>query len=202
MILTIVFRVINDEVVAFFPTLPHRPDCMAGYAMMVSILRLLWITTLRAGEFLPLKRSTRTSSKKSAQSMSPKGYELKVQNWPHGWSTVYDENECKAAPHKRAHIDMKKHQFLNLDMDLFYKQKLMLVDLAAKAEAEGYHHLAYQLDGVLGVFDAVQDAAEEDGSFTPPVADEDTGRFADEDYNDVLKKILDADAKTTKKKEM
>lgn len=132
----------------------------------------------------------------------PKGYELKVQNWPHGWSTVYDENECKAAPHKRAHIDMKKHQFLNLDMDLFYKQKLMLVDLAAKAEAEGYHHLAYQLDGVLGVFDAVQDAAEEDGSFTPPVADEDTGRFADEDYNDVLKKILDADAKTTKKKEM
>lgn len=38
--------------------------------MMVSILRLLWITTLRAGEFLPLKRSTRTSSKKSAQSMS------------------------------------------------------------------------------------------------------------------------------------
>ena len=45
-------------------------------------------------------------------------------------------------------------------------------------------------------------AAEEDGSFTPPVADEDTGRFADEDYNDVLKKILDADAKTTKKKEM
>lgn len=52
------------------------------------------------------------------------------------------------------------------------------------------------------IFDAVQDAAEEDGSFTPPVADEDTGRFADEDYNDVLKKILDADAKTTKKKEM
>lgn len=48
----------------------------------------------------------------------------------------------------------------------------------------------------------MQDAAEEDGSFTPPVADEDTGRFADEDYNDVLKKILDADAKTTKKKGM
>ena len=88
--------------------------------------------------------------------------------------------------------------------DLFQIQPLSkkLVDLAAKAEAEGYHHLAYQLDGVLGVFDAVQDAAEEDGSFTPPVADEDTGRFADEDYNDVLKKILDADAKTTKKKEM
>lgn len=31
---------------------------------------------------------------------------------------------------------------------------------------------------------------------------EDAGRFADEDYNDVLKKILDADSKTTKKKEM
>lgn len=74
--------------------------------------------------------------------------------------------------------------------------------LPQKQKRKATPHLAYQLDGVLGVFDAVQDAAEEDGSFTPPVADESTGRFADETYNDVLKKILDADAKTTKKKEM
>ena len=32
MTLPVVFRVIENEVVAFFPTLPHRPDCMAGYA--------------------------------------------------------------------------------------------------------------------------------------------------------------------------
>ena len=202
MILTIVFRVINDEVVAFFPTLPHRPDCMAGYAHDGQHFEAS-LDYYSQGRGIPATEAQYKDLLKEIRSIyEPKGYELKVQNWPHGWSTVYDENECKAAPHKRAHIDMKKHQFLNLDMDLFYKQKLMLVDLAAKAEAEGYHHLAYQLDGVLGVFDAVQDAAEEDGSFTPPVADEDTGRFADEDYNDVLKKILDADAKTTKKREM
>lgn len=37
--------------------------------------------------------------------------------------------------------------------------------------------------------------AEEDGAFTSPEADEETGQFHDDLFNDVLKKILDADKK-------
>ena len=59
----------------------------------------------------------------------------------------------------------------------------------------GYDHLADELWGAVGVFDAVQDAAEEDGAFTSPEADEETGQFHDDLFNDVLKKILDADKK-------
>lgn len=59
----------------------------------------------------------------------------------------------------------------------------------------GYDHLADELWGAVGVFDAVQDSAEGDGVFTAPEADEETGLFLDDLFNDVLKKILDADKK-------
>lgn len=64
-----------------------------------------------------------------------------------------------------------------------------------KVKDLGYDHLADELWGAVGVFDAVQDAAEEDGAFTSPEADEETGQFHDDLFNDVLKKILDADKK-------
>ena len=199
--LPIVFRVIENEVVAFFPTLPHCPNCMAGYAHDGQHFEAS-MDYYSQGNGIPATEEQYKSLLEEIRSIyESKGDKLEVREWPNGWTTVYDEPECDATSPKRTHIDMKKHQFLNLDMDLFYKQKLLLVELAAKVEAEGYHHLAYQLDGILGVFDAVQDAAEEDGSFTPPVADEATGRFTNEDYNDVLKKLLDVDAKIIKKKE-
>lgn len=90
---------------------------------------------------------------------------------------------------------MKNEKFLNLDMDLFYQQKMLMIDLAAKAREAGYKNLGGELDGVIGVFDAVQDAAEEKGVFKVPEHDSDICRFADDRYNDVLKKILEADGK-------
>lgn len=90
---------------------------------------------------------------------------------------------------------MGDERFLNLDMDLFYQQKMLLIDLASKAKDAGYKKLSEKLDGIIGVFDAVQDTAEEDGMFTMPEQDPDTGRFSDERYNDVLEKVLAADKK-------
>ena len=63
----------------------------------------------------------------------------------------------------------------------------------------GYDHLADELWGAIGVFDAVQDSAEGDGVFTAPEADEETGLFLDDFYNDVLEKILNADKKKEEK---
>lgn len=90
---------------------------------------------------------------------------------------------------------MKNENFLNLDMALFYQQKMLIIDLAAKACEAGYKNLGEELTGVIGVFDAVQEAAEEEGAFEVPKHDSDTCRFADDRYNDVLKKILEADKK-------
>lgn len=90
---------------------------------------------------------------------------------------------------------MNRKRFLNLDMDLFYQQKMLIIDLAAKAEEAGYKKLSKELDGIIGVFDAVQDTAEEEGMFSMPEQDPDTGRFADVRYNDVLEKVLAADKK-------
>ena len=85
--------------------------------------------------------------------------------------------------------------YIGLDMNKFFRQKMLLIDLSAKVKDLGYDHLADELWGSVGVFDAVQDAAEEDGAFTSPEADEETGQFHDDLFNDVLKKILDADKK-------
>lgn len=85
--------------------------------------------------------------------------------------------------------------YIGLDMNEFFRQKMLLIDLSAKVKDLGYDHLADELWGAVGVFDAVQDAAEEDGAFTSPEADEKTGQFHDDLFNDVLKKILDADKK-------
>ena len=85
--------------------------------------------------------------------------------------------------------------YIGLDMNKFFRQKMLLIDLSAKVKGLGYDHLADELWGAVGVFDAVQDAAEEDGAFTSPEADEETGQFHDDLFNDVLKKILDADKK-------
>lgn len=76
---------------------------------------------------------------------------------------------------------------------------MLLIDLSAKVKNLGYDLLADELWGAIGVFDAVQDAAEEDGAFAAPEADEETGRFLDDTYNDVLEKILNADKKKEEK---
>ena len=70
---------------------------------------------------------------------------------------------------------------------------MLLIDLSAKVKDLGYDHLADELWGAIGVFDAVQDSAEGDGVFTAPEADEKNGLFLDDFYNDVLEKILNAD---------
>lgn len=85
--------------------------------------------------------------------------------------------------------------YIGLDMNEFYRQKMLLIDLLEKVKGLGYDHLADELWGAVGVFDAVQDSAEGDGAFTAPEADEETGLFLDNFYNDVLEKVLDADKK-------
>lgn len=126
MTLPVVFRVIENEVVAFFPTLPHRPDCIAGYAHDGQHFEAS-LDYYSQGRGIPATEEQYKDLLKEIRSIyEPNGYELKVQIWPYGWSTVYDENESKTEPHKKAHIDMKKHQFLNLDMDLFYILKKIL----------------------------------------------------------------------------
>lgn len=84
-------------------------------------------------------------------------------------------------------------------MNKFFRQKMLLIDLSAKVKDLGYDHLADELWGAIGVFDAVQDSAEGDGVFTAPEADEETGLFLDDFYNDVLEKILNADKKKEEK---
>lgn len=76
---------------------------------------------------------------------------------------------------------------------------LLLIDLSAKVKDLGYDLLADELWGAIGVFDAVQNSAEGDGVFTAPEADEETGLFLDDFYNDVLEKILSADKKKEEK---
>lgn len=95
--------------------------------------------------------------------------------------------------------DATPKPYLGLDMNEFYRQKMLLIDLSAKVKDLGYDHLADELWDAVGVFDAVQDSAEGDGVFTTPEADEETGLFLDNFYNDVLKKILDTDKKKEKK---
>lgn len=89
--------------------------------------------------------------------------------------------------------------YIGLDMNKFFQQKMLLIDLSAKVKDLGYDHLADELWGAVGVFDAVQDSAEGDGVFTAPEADEETGLFLDDFYNDVLEKILNADKKKEEK---
>lgn len=89
--------------------------------------------------------------------------------------------------------------YIGLDMNKFFRQKMLLIDLSAKVKDLGYDHLADELWGAIGVFDAVQDSAEGDGVFTAPEADEETGLFLDDFYNDVLEKILNADKKKEEK---
>lgn len=89
--------------------------------------------------------------------------------------------------------------YIGLDMNEFFRQKMLLIDLSAKVKDLGYDLLADELRGTIGVFDAVQDSAEGDGVFTAPEADEETGLFFDDFYNDVLEKILNADKKKEEK---
>ena len=89
--------------------------------------------------------------------------------------------------------------YIGLDMNEFFRQKMLLIDLSAKVKDLGYDLLADELRGAIGVFDAVQDSAEGDGAFTAPEADEETGLFLDDFYNDVLEKILNADKKKEEK---
>lgn len=89
--------------------------------------------------------------------------------------------------------------YIGLDMNKFFRQKMLLIDLSAKVKDLGYDLLADELWGAIGVFDAVQDSAEGDGVFTAPEADEETGLFLDDFYNDVLEKILNADKKKEEK---
>lgn len=70
---------------------------------------------------------------------------------------------------------------------------MLILDLVSETKKAGYPHLSEELDGVLGVFDAVQDAAEADGAFMLPDLDMSTGNFFDDQYNNVLDRILEAD---------
>lgn len=76
---------------------------------------------------------------------------------------------------------------------------LICLSVWLKVKDLGYDLLADELWGAIGVFDAIQNSAEGDGVFTAPEADEETGLFLDDFYNDVLEKILNADKKKEEK---
>ena len=89
--------------------------------------------------------------------------------------------------------------YIGLDMNEFFRQKMLLIDLSAKVKDLGYDLLADELRGAIGVFDAVQDSAEGDGVFTAPEADEDPGRVRADPNIVFLEKILNADKKKEEK---
>ena len=83
-----------------------------------------------------------------------------------------------------------------LDMRLFYRQKMLLIGLADAVYDRGYKNLCDELYGILGIFDVIQDTAEEAGLFEMPAIEEnDENRFDDDYYNNVLKKVLTEDKK-------
>ena len=65
-----------------------------------------------------------------------------------------------------------------LDMRLFYRQKMLLIGLSDVAYNNGYKNLCNELYGIVGIFDAIQDKAEEAGLFEMPALDKnDENRF-------------------------
>lgn len=83
-----------------------------------------------------------------------------------------------------------------LDMRLFYRQKMLLIGLSDVAYNNGYKNLCNELYGIVGIFDAIQDKAEEAGIFEMPALDKnDENRFDDDYYNNVFQKVIAEDKK-------
>lgn len=95
---------------------------------------------------------------------------------------------------------MKKSEIVldlnKLDMRLFYRQKMLLIGLSDAAYNNGYKNLCNELYGIVGIFDAIQDKAEEAGVFEMPALDKnDENRFDDDYYNNVFQKVIAEDKK-------
>lgn len=83
-----------------------------------------------------------------------------------------------------------------LDMRLFYRQKMLLIGLADAVCNSGCKNLCDELYGLVGIFDAIQDKAEEAGLFEMPVLDNnDENRFDNDYYNNVFQKVIAEDKK-------
>lgn len=95
---------------------------------------------------------------------------------------------------------MKKSEIVldlnKLDMRLFYRQKMLLIGLADAVCNGGCKNLCDELYGIVGIFDAIQDKAEEAGLFEMPALDKnDENRFDDDYYNNVFQKVIAKDKK-------
>ncbi|MFJ6975963.1 MAG: hypothetical protein ACIRZ1_09540 [Ligilactobacillus ruminis] len=95
---------------------------------------------------------------------------------------------------------MKKSEIVldlnKLDMRLFYRQKMLLIGLADAVCNSGCKNLCDELYGIVGIFDAIQDKAEEAGLFEMPALDKnDENRFDDDYYNNVFQKVIAEDKK-------
>ena len=77
-----------------------------------------------------------------------------------------------------------------LDMRLFYRQKMLLIGLADAVCNSGCKNLCDELYGIVGIFDAIQDKAEEAG-----LDKNDENRFDDDYYNNVFQKVIAEDKK-------
>ena len=77
-----------------------------------------------------------------------------------------------------------------LDKKAFYQQKQFLVELQyALANKYESGELFQMMEGILQIFDTIGDAAEEQRKFFYPKCDFKTGKFIDDDYNDVFEKL-------------
>lgn len=183
----VVFRRIDGEVKAFFPTLPHDYDHIIGYAFIGKTpddcVFQPFIGYFKKGHpvnetvYMPLLRKLESACKTSDNTFIV--YKDLV-----GYSRKYaDTTETKGN-------NMNK-EYMGINMELFYQQKMLLLELSDAADNHGYKKLADALEGIVNsVFDPIQNEAEENSCFTLPKADEDSGRFSDDKYNDVLAKIL------------
>lgn len=81
---------------------------------------------------------------------------------------------------------------MGLEMMKVFRQRMLISDLAKAIRMAGHELLADELEDSLAVFDAVQDEAEAgtEGRYKKPVPDEETGLYANDYYNDVLKDVL------------
>lgn len=81
---------------------------------------------------------------------------------------------------------------MGLEMMKVFRQRMLISDLGKAIRMAGHELLADELEDSLAVFDAVQDEAEvgTEGRYKKPVPNEETGLYANDYYNDVLKDIL------------
>lgn len=81
-----------------------------------------------------------------------------------------------------------------LDKKAFYQQKQLLVELQyALANKYKSDELFKMMEGILQIFDAIGDVAEEQRQFFYPKCDFKTGKFIDDAYNNVFEKLTGHD---------